>query len=135
MIQFDSSFLIDLLRETTTGRLGPAFEFMEGLDDGEELGVSIHVCCELRVGAELSKHPSVHHETLDRFLASFTIVRPDESFTLLYARLVASLERSGKRLPAMDLLIGAAALVHDAPLVTRNVKDFSRVPGLRTLAY
>jgi predicted nucleic acid-binding protein len=35
----------------------------------------------------------------------------------------------------MDLLIAAAAIVDDAPLVTRNVKDFSKVPGLRVLEY
>ena len=35
----------------------------------------------------------------------------------------------------MDLLIATAALRDDAPLVTRNVKDFSRVPGLRVLGY
>jgi predicted nucleic acid-binding protein len=35
----------------------------------------------------------------------------------------------------MDLLIGAAAIVDEASLLTRNVKDFSRVPGLRVLGY
>jgi predicted nucleic acid-binding protein len=35
----------------------------------------------------------------------------------------------------MDLLIATAALIDDAPLVTRNVKDFSRVPGLRVVGY
>jgi predicted nucleic acid-binding protein len=35
----------------------------------------------------------------------------------------------------MDLLIGTAALLDDAALVTRNVKDLSRVPGLRLLSY
>ena len=35
----------------------------------------------------------------------------------------------------MDLLIATAATLDDAPLVTRNVKDFSRVPGLRVLRY
>jgi predicted nucleic acid-binding protein len=35
----------------------------------------------------------------------------------------------------MDLLIATSALLDDAPLVTRNVKDFSRVPGLRLLEY
>jgi len=35
----------------------------------------------------------------------------------------------------MDLLIATAAIVDDAALATRNVKDFSRVPGLRVLGY
>jgi predicted nucleic acid-binding protein len=35
----------------------------------------------------------------------------------------------------MDLLIGTAALLDDAALVTRNVKDFARIPGLRVLSY
>ena len=35
------------------------------------------------------------------------------------------------RIGAMDLKIAAIALAHDAILLTRNLKDFSRVPGLR----
>lgn len=33
-------------------------------------------------------------------------------------------------LPAIDGLIAACALVHDLKLVTRNVKDFEKIPGL-----
>jgi predicted nucleic acid-binding protein len=36
---------------------------------------------------------------------------------------------------SMDLLIATAALVDDAALLTKNVKDFSRVPGLRVIGY
>ena len=35
------------------------------------------------------------------------------------------------RIGTMDLKIAATALAHDAVLLTRNIRDFSRVPGLR----
>ena len=35
------------------------------------------------------------------------------------------------RVGAMDLKIAAIALAHSATVLTRNLKDFSRVPGLR----
>lgn len=35
----------------------------------------------------------------------------------------------------MDLLIATAALVDEARLATRNVRDFSRVPGLELARY
>ena len=41
------------------------------------------------------------------------------------------LQRLRLRLGAMDLKIAAIALAHSATVFTRNLKDFSRVPGLR----
>ncbi len=35
----------------------------------------------------------------------------------------------------MDLLIATAARTHDAPVVTRNMRDFERVPGLDVVSY
>ena len=60
---------------------------------------------------------------------------PDDRFAPAYARLLADTTRGGRRVAAMDLLIATAAVLDAAPLVTRNVKDFSRVPGLRVLDY
>jgi predicted nucleic acid-binding protein len=131
----DSSVLIDLLRETTKERPGPAFDVFESLDENETLAISVHVLCELRVGAELAKKPLREHEELDRFLGNLVIAYPDARFAPTYARLLASTTRSGMPMPVMDLLIATAALLDDAPLITRNVKDFSRVPGLRVIGY
>ena len=135
MIHLDSSFLIDLLRETARERPGPAFDLIESLDASEILGVSVHVVCELRAGAELSRRVLQEHEALDHLLSGVLVVFPDERFAPEYAKLLAATTRGGRRVAAMDLMIATAAILDGAPLVTRNVKDFSRVPGLRVLDY
>ena len=135
MIHLDSSFLIDLLRETSRERLGPAFDAIESFDESETLAVSVHVVCELRAGAELARLPLREHEVLDRLLSGLIVAYPDSRFAPVYGRALAAAQRNGRTVPALDLLIATAALVDDAPLVTRNVKDFSRVPGLRVLSY
>jgi len=135
MIHLDSSFLIDLLRETAKERPGPAFDLIESFDESEVLCVSVHVACELRAGAELAKKALAEHEEVDRLLSGLLVAYPDDRFPMMYGRLLAATQRAGRSVASVDLLIGAAALLDDAALVTRNVKDFSRIPGLRVLSY
>lgn len=135
MIHLDSSFLIDLLRETSRGRAGGAVDFIESLDAGEVLGVSVHVVCELRAGAELARKPLKEADELDTLFSGVLVAYPDDRFAPLYGRLLASLQRGGRSIGTMDLLIATAAVLDDAPIVTRNTRDFSRVPGLRVLRY
>jgi tRNA(fMet)-specific endonuclease VapC len=135
VIHLDSSFLIDLSRETARDRPGPAFDLIESLDAQEILAASVHVICELRAGAELSTRTLREHATLDQLLSNLLIVYPDDRFAPAYAKLQAMTVRSGRTVGTMDLLIATAATLDNAPLVTRNVKDFSRVPGLRVLKY
>ena len=54
----------------------------------------------------------------------------------VHARLVAQLEKGGFRIGAHDLLIAATALTHGRAVLTVNVREFERVPGLeiRSLA-
>ena len=135
MIHLDSSFLIDLLREIARERPGPALGLIESLDANEVMGVSVHVVCELRAGAELSRRALQENEALDQLLSGVLVVFPDDRFAPAYAKLLAATTRGGRRLAAMDLMIATAAILDTAPLVTRNLKDFSRVPGLRVLEY
>ena len=133
MIHLDTSLLIDLLRETTLERPGPAFDVMESIADDEILGVSVHVVCELRAGPELSRRAIKEHETVDQLLGGLLVVYPDDRFAPIYGRVLATMKKATP--PAMDLLIATAALVDDAPLITRNVRDFTRIPGLRVIRY
>ena len=76
MIHLDSSFLIDLHRETVSGRPGGALDWIESLDPDEVLGVAVHAVCELRVGAELSRQALREHEALDQLFAGLLVHRP-----------------------------------------------------------
>ncbi len=49
-----------------------------------------------------------------------------------YAVIRHDLERSGTAIGPNDMLIAAQALALDATLVSGNVREFSRVPGLKT---
>lgn len=134
MIHLDTSYLVDLLREVSRGEEGPASAVLDDLGD-EELGVSIHVVCELRAGAELSVDPAAERWRVEALVAPLALAIPDERFAGTYGRLLAELRRRGEGISTMDLLIATAAVVDGASLVTRNAREFERVPGLHVLSY
>jgi tRNA(fMet)-specific endonuclease VapC len=134
-VHLDTSVLVDFLRETGRGEPGPATRFLESVRDEEDLVVSLHVACELAAGAERTKGPERERERVRRVCEQVRVAYPDERFASAYGRLFARLESRGQRISAMDLLIATAAVVEEAPLATRNVKDFARIPGLRLLGY
>jgi predicted nucleic acid-binding protein len=49
--------------------------------------------------------------------------------------LVGRLEMEGRTISEIDALIASVALERDELLVTRNVRHFARVPGLRVETY
>ena len=134
MIHVDTSFLVDFLRETGRRETGPATSFLEA-HPADTLGVSVFVLCELAAGAELARDPVRERERVARIVQSLESVQPGDRFPSIYGRLLARLQRGGARVATMDLLIAAAALEADAPLLTRNRKDFEKVPGLEVIPY
>ena len=134
MTHLDTSFLVDLLRESGRGEPGPAHALLATLAD-EPLAVSVHVACELYAGAELAKTPETERARVDSLLAALQIAQPDEGFPARYGELLAELRRRGQSIATMDLLIAAAALGQRASLVSRNARDFDRVPGLVVKGY
>jgi tRNA(fMet)-specific endonuclease VapC len=51
--------------------------------------------------------------------------------TVPYVRIRSELERAGKPMGSMDLLIASHAVSQGMTLVTNNLKHFSNVPGLK----
>lgn len=134
MTHLDTSFLVDLLREAARRKPGPAHDLLERLAD-EPLAVSVHVACELFAGAELAHAPADERLKVEALLAAVDVVPPDHLFPSRYGEVLAELRRRGQTISTMDLLIATSALGQQATLVTRNARDFDRVPGLMVQGY
>jgi tRNA(fMet)-specific endonuclease VapC len=52
-----------------------------------------------------------------------------------YGRVRPLLEHAGTPIGPNDLMIAAIALTHDATVLTRNEREFRRVPGLRVATW
>jgi tRNA(fMet)-specific endonuclease VapC len=96
----------------------------------EEILVSAIVKAELLLGAEKSSNPSKSIDIVRKFLAPFKIIPFDSNAAEQYAKIRADLEKRGLRIGPNDLLIAATVLSNKSKLVTRNVKEFSRINGL-----
>jgi len=94
--------------------------------------ISIISVAELLYGAYKSANPKKNLQNIDELLGlGIEIKNLNVEVIDVWAQLKADLERGGERLDEFDLLIGASAKVNELTLVTRNIKHFKRIPGLK----
>lgn len=96
----------------------------------ERVCTSIIVVSELRYGAEKKASTKLSRQ-LEQVLSGLAILPYTTPADFHYGRIRASLQRIGQPIGYNDLLIAAHALALDAIMVTDNVGEFTRVPGLR----
>ncbi|MGH8138139.1 MAG: type II toxin-antitoxin system VapC family toxin [Steroidobacteraceae bacterium] len=96
----------------------------------ETLSVSVMTAAELRFGAEKARRPQLA-ELVEAYLERLAILDWTNEVTGHYARIRSELERSGKPIGNMDLLIASHAVSQGMTLVTNNIKHFSSVSGLK----
>ena len=134
MIHFDTSFVVDFLRETSRLTPGPASHFLDSLDDAE-ISISVFVECELFAGVALAQRAEEERKKVADFCSAVRTSYPDAKFAEIYGRIAAALRQASRTVSAMDLLIATAAIREDARLVTRNQKDFVHIAGLEIVSY
>lgn len=96
-----------------------------------DIGISVITLAELEYGVAKSSRPARNREALDQFIAPLEVAVFDRPATTAYGRLRTTLEKKGQPIGSIDLLIAAHAISLDVRLVTHDVKEFGRVPGLR----
>jgi tRNA(fMet)-specific endonuclease VapC len=97
---------------------------------GETLNVSLITAAELRFGAEKAARPKLV-ELVEAYLERVAILDWTNQVCSHYARIRTELERAGKPIGNMDLLIAAHAVSQHMTLVTNNIKHFSSVAALK----
>ena len=124
MILLDTNVLVGILR----GDSKLATRFAEHSGD---IAISAMVLGELHYGTEKSSNPARNRLAVAELVDALPVMHTTDEIMALFGKLKASLARRGEIVADADLLIAATALFYDAPLVTANVRHFSRFDGLK----
>ncbi|MEJ8856439.1 type II toxin-antitoxin system VapC family toxin [Variovorax robiniae] len=96
---------------------------------------TLHLCTinlfELEYGFAKSSNAAVQRALLGDLTSRLQVLPFDANSAQLAGHAKAHLQKAGTPIGPYDLLIAAIALAHNLTVVTRNVREFSRVPGLR----
>ena len=95
-----------------------------------EVGISAITFCELQYGVTNSSKPEDNQLALTEFLAPLEVLDFPSAAAVTFGEIRSRLKRAGTPIGSYDLLIAAHALEQGLTLVTNNLKEFKRVPGL-----
>ena len=122
MVCLDTDFMVAYLRKDPKAK-----SKLEELESSREpLHTTTINAFELYKGALRASNPKAELAKVDALLDAFFILVLDRES----ARSAASLQDRSNPIGESDLLIGSIALVNKQTLITRNKKDFERMPGL-----
>ena len=95
-----------------------------------EVGISVVTEAELRFGVARKPEAARLEIAVEEFLLRVDVLPWDSDVAKKYALLRAALERQGKPMGNLDMMIAAQALAAEAVLVTHD-RGFGRVKGLK----
>ena len=96
----------------------------------EDIGISSITVAELEHGVAKSDHSEANRIALLEFLSPFGILDFGQMAAHKYGIIRSTLEKEGRLIGPMDLLIAAHAVSESVVLVTNNEREFARVPNL-----
>lgn len=121
----DTDVLVDFLHKRE-----PSTQFLGGLRaDGETLATTSVNAGELWRGAR----SAAAREAVAKLLTALHDVPYGPRAARRFGEIMEALDRAGSSIGNTDGMIAAATLEAGARIVTRNAKEFERVPGLEVL--
>ena len=128
MVCLDTSVLVALIRKDQAAIDGLTAE----AERGGTVSTTVVNLCELYSGAYGSKNPQKELAKVQDLVSNLGLLELDAGAAKRYGELVNDATLKRAPIGDFDLIIASIALEQEEKLVTRNVKHFSRVPGLVT---
>jgi len=127
MYMLDTNICIYLIKKKPTTVIE---KFMEHKDKG--IAISSITLAELLYGVNKSTFPEQNHLRLNQFLSFVDILEFGDASANCYGKIRTTLETKGQVIGPLDMLIASHALALDLILVTNNLKEFQRIPELKS---
>lgn len=128
----DTSFLEDVAREDDAALEKAAALQREGIPER----LSVMTLYELYWGIGYVDRPQAERDAVDAVLDTKETYPVTPEIARKAGRIAGSLSRQGNLLnDPGDELIGATGLVHEEPVLTKNVDHFERIPDLQVETY
>lgn len=96
-----------------------------------QVAIPAVVLFELEYGVLRSTQPDLQRKSIDAALRVYRVLSMDYACAKSAAWIKHTLALAGTPIGHFDQLIAGMALAHDLTLITRNTREFERVPGLR----
>ena len=127
----DTSFLIDLIKgdKSVVGTKALLTE------KRETCRVSAATIFELWTGITSSSRSQEEKVRVINAVAELPIVNVSRQIAEKAGEINGTLIKSGEQIDAMDTIIAASSLLENETLLTKNIKHFGRVKGLRIETY
>ena len=90
------------------------------------------VQAELYAGAKSGIDPARIKNKIDLFLAPLEVVEFDSKAAFVFGEIRSNLSRASVKVGPYDLIIAATVISRDGVLVTKKIKEFSRIRDLKT---
>lgn len=97
----------------------------------QAIAISVITRAEIQFGLALLAANDKRRKSIDRLLDEIPAFPWSAEVADRYGEVAAQLQKTGQTIGEMDTMIAAHALVSDLPVVTHNIRHFSRIPGLR----
>ncbi len=95
------------------------------------MSISIITFAEVYEGIYYGQNRIHHERGFRNFLHTIPVLSISRVVARQFAAIRGDLRAKGQLIPDPDLFIAATAIYHNLTLVTRNLKDFERIPDLK----